>query len=88
VNLDVGQLDAIFFSTLMVDTAFGSTSYGFALFFAAATMVRTSDHVRDWAASTASMSARGLLISQSNIWAVWPSRRMIILPQRRSRSRA
>src|SRR5262245_59210380 len=56
-----------------VDAAFGSASYGFALFFAAATMVRTSDHVRGWAASTASMSARGFLISQQNISSVWPS---------------
>ena len=56
-----------------VDTAFGSASYGFALFFAAATMVRTSDHVPGWAASTASMSARGCLISHGNVWSVRPS---------------
>ena len=56
-----------------VDTAFGSAGYGFALFFAAATMVRTSDHVPGWAASTASMSARGCLISHGNVWSVRPS---------------
>ena len=56
-----------------VDTAFSSASYGFALFFAAATMVRTSDHVPGWAASTASMSARGCLISHGNVWSVRPS---------------
>jgi hypothetical protein len=56
-----------------VDTACGSVPYRVALFFAAAIMVRTSDHVRGWAASSASMSARGFLISQGNIWSVWPS---------------
>jgi hypothetical protein len=67
----------------------GSDSYDSAFFFPAAAMVaRTSDHVRGCAAATISITARGSLIIRASITSAMPSsRRVTILPHRRSRSR-